>query len=312
VRIVFRRQDGTCRWVRCLGSELQEAINLGPSTVEIVDGTVEEISLPPSTTGTDLRCLTPNLRAIDGFHGWPNLTCLILSSTKVSSLATIAGHARLRSLELDGLTLRDLSPLLYIRRLGELSVQGSTVYGWGTLSQLRLLHTLNASWSNLNSLSEISQPFLQTVYAAGSRICDLDNLGDQVNIQELSLSACEMKSLAGVEKMPCLRDLWMREALCDDFTAIVGALSLVSLEVAGSSFRDVSFLKECLSLYNVSVRGCSVEGWESLIGSRGMRFETPRGSMSRATRRLLEASGHTVWERKYPNRSDGSRTRVGW
>jgi|GEM_PF-2748184 len=313
MEIVFENADGEGHpWVQCPADEIQLAIDLGSSTIEIVDDRVEELVLPPCKTGHDIVCLTPRLHSLDGLHGWPNLWSLTLSGTQISSLAPFAGLSRLISIHLDHLTLCDLSPLLALPRLNTLSLQGSIVHNWEVLSQLRLLAHLHASWSNLDSLAVVSQPFLYGLRASGTRVKDLANLGDNVNIRSLSLSACKMKSLEGLAKMPCLKSLTMREALCDDFSALVDAVSLESLEVAGSTFNDVSMLKDCLELTDVSVRGCSVTGWASLIGSRPMWLEARPGCIPKETRRLLEASGHIVRERQYPNRSDGPRTRPEW
>lgn len=176
---------------------------------------------------------------------------------------------------------------------------------WQPLAEMRLLGALSASWSNLVRLNEVVQPLLGSVGAAGSGVRDLSNLGSNTNISSLSLSACSIETLSGLDQAPRLDDLTLREVYCNDFSGLIQAPNLRKLELAGSNFQDISLLARCPALKQVSVRGCTVFGWEELL-------DAPPRSIDKKMIKALEAAGHVVRERLYPNRTDPPRTNPGW
>lgn len=203
-------------------------------------------------TDKDLTALeaVTTLRTIDlrncaslggSLHGLEKLTELQAVSTygtPVSSLAPLAGHAKISALHLHDNAISDLSPIAGMPNLATVNLSGATATSFDAFRGLTKLSSVDLSKTNITSLDVLgasaslwsltvndaksltlanlpSWPKLTMLYLGGTNVADLKPLTKLTSLEYVAFDNTPVTTIAPLLGMPNLKSVHMPTAISD-------------------------------------------------------------------------------------------------
>ncbi|MBI9050860.1 MAG: CotH kinase family protein [Anaerolineaceae bacterium] len=169
-----------------------------------------------------------------------NLKVLILQDNLVEDISAVAQLKTLKSLHLGYNEVRDLSPLADLNQLTRLDL-----YGNGNIESILPL----ASMHQLKYLNLDDVPI-------GNEITNLENLS---NLEELSLSNCQLSDVAALQNLKKLISLNLRDNDIVDLSALAGLTNLETLNMQSNVHaQNISALGQLTNLKKLDMQNVPV------------------------------------------------------
>ncbi|MCY4569779.1 MAG: leucine-rich repeat domain-containing protein [Candidatus Poribacteria bacterium] len=145
---------------------------------------------------------------------------------KVRSLKGLEYATSLRSLDLDGNAVSDLSPLRDLPFLRSLALEGNGIRDISLLSGLPNLKWLYLSDNRIRDVSPLRDlRNLTVLYLSNNDIRDISPLGGLRNLTQLYLSDNDIRDISPLRGLPNLRTLYLQRNYITDFSPIAPLLS---------------------------------------------------------------------------------------
>ena len=163
----------------------------------------------------------------------------------VSALAALP----LRSLNLDGNVVTDLSPLSGLSGLTFLSMADTRLTDIGQLADLVNLVVLNLGGNRFADVSALAaMTELRTLHLQDNGIDDIGPLAELVKLENLRLGGNRIAGVSALSAMTGLRWLYLQDNAIDDIDPLAELVKLENLRLDGNRIADVSALSAMTGL----------------------------------------------------------------
>ena len=186
-------------------------------------------------TGVSYR----DVQALPFFGSLQSLGLGRLGIADISALAALP----LRSLNLDGNAIADLSPLSRLTGLSFLSMADTRLTDISYLADLVNLAVLNLSGNRFADVSALAAMIeLHRLDLQDNGIDDIGPLVELVKLENLSLSGNRVGDVSALAAMTGLRWLYLQDNAIDDIGPLAELVKLENLNLGGNRVNDVSAL----------------------------------------------------------------------
>lgn len=138
-----------------------------------------------------------------------------------------------------------------------------TLGGISDLSDLAYFKGLKTLWlqyQNLSSLSTMPTGQITSLDLDGSRIAELDGIGNLPQLRRLSANCTSLHSLAGLNKCLDLTHVSLIGASCTDFSMFKPLLNIQSVAFSNCALGDIAQVLDMSSLRAVRLYNCDLTG----------------------------------------------------
>ncbi len=157
--------------------------------------------------------------------------------------------------------------LAYLTSLKTLSVEGSTINGWSSLSSLRELTELsfkNCSISTQDLLVISSLPKLEKLTLTGCNLSSIENLSSAKQLTWLNLSNNTIRDLKPLSFVSGLKHLDLSRNAVENVTALSALGKLETLDISNNSLKSVLPLTSCTQLKQLKINHNTVASLSGL------------------------------------------------
>lgn len=205
---------------------------------------------------------------------------LNLDWISVSDLSLLAELTELRTLRIFGSPASDLSPLAELTALQTLSLRGMNVSDLSPLVRLTALRNLNLWGTNVSDLSWMARlTALQTLYLGGTSVSDLSSVAELNSLQTLSLSQTKVSDLSPLAGLTAVRVLNLWGTKVTEISPLAGLTALRRLNLRRTRVSDLSPLAGLTMLRTLSLSRTKVTDLsplERLIALRKLYLQGTR------------------------------------
>ena len=199
-----------------------------------------------------VRCKWTGLALFALPQNFPSLTSLDLSHGNIRILPTFRQMLSLRSLTVQGTSLKSLR-FLETLSLTNLNLASTVVSDLAPLSMQRSLKVLNLQYcKHITLLDPISELSLKALNISGTKVLDLTPLKRMGSLEELSMIETKVQSLEPLRSLT-LKKLDMIDTVVGDLAPIGNMSSLTYFRIESPNIRDWTPLRN-LPLEHLFVR----------------------------------------------------------
>jgi internalin A len=197
---------------------------------------------------------------------------LDLSGTSVTDVSPLAGLEDLQTVDLWGTGVTDVSPLAELEKLRTLDLMNTGVADVSPLAGLENLQILTLSDTGVTDVSPLAGlKDLQLLNLMNTGVTDVSPLAGLEKLRTLSLSytgVTDVSPLAGLKK---LRTLSLSYTGVTDVSPLAGLEKLRTLYLSGTGVTDVSPLAGLENLQTLYLTGAGVTDVSPLAGLENLR-----------------------------------------
>ncbi len=214
----------------------------------------------------------------------------------IQSFEDLKYYEDLAILSVQNLSGVDFSPLLYLKNLKYLnldgcSLQSSDLQTIGTLTSLTELHLSNCSISNIAALENLVN--LQILDLSGNSIVSIDPVKNMTQMRSLLLSSNAISDISPIDQMEDLEVLDLNYNSFANGNVLARKRNLTELYLAGCSVENLNFLRYLHSLQKLNlsdnglrdiemISGCTQLSWLD-IANNEITDLTPAASLTQLT-----------------------------
>jgi len=193
---------------------------------------------------------------LTGLEAAQNLTRLTVNYNFISSLAPIAGLAKLEYLSADYNGLTSLMPLTTLTALTHLQIRNNQCSDITPLNHLFQLQYLNLRHNGISDLSPLSGlTSLRSLYVYQNPITDLTPISSLTGLQVLWLNDNQVSDLSPIASFADLRQLGCRRNRVADISALQNLNRLWRVWLNANRISDISSLTNKTLLQSLQLDG---------------------------------------------------------
>ncbi len=227
-------------------------------------GTITEIEPAEATNRSDQRGFTGEMDDLTPFAELAQLRSLDLTGLKVNNLSALAKLDQLKTLLLSsGSLLRravgsgkdelyplvDISPLKSLKYLQKLSLAGTSVSDLGPLSSIRSLVELDVTETlvvDLEPLAGLEK--LESLNVSNTRVRDLEILASLKSLKRLNLDQTQVSDISPLSNLTQMERLSLSKTEITSISPLSRMTALKSLGVNGTAVNDLAPLSHLSEL----------------------------------------------------------------
>ena len=207
--------------------------------------------------------------------GLTNLRTLDLGGNSISDLSAlsgaISGLPNLERLYLDNNSISDLTPLSGLTNLARLDLDKNSISDPSPLSGLANLEWLDLDTNSISDISALSGlTNLARLDLSGNSISDIPVLSGLTRLRSLLLSVNNISDISVLSGLTNLRSLFLSSNSISDISALSGLNSLVSLSLFRNSISDISVLSGLTNLRSLSLSSNNISDLSPLVANTGL------------------------------------------
>ncbi|KAG4422457.1 Protein phosphatase 1 regulatory subunit sds22 [Cadophora malorum] len=192
--------------------------------LDLYDNLLTKITHLDSLTSLKSLDLSFNkLKHIKNISHLTQLTDLYFVQNKISTIENLSGLTKLRNLELAANRIREIQGLETLTELEELWLGKNKITEIKNLEALQNLKILSIQSNRIRSLtpsSLTSLPRLEELYISHNALTSLSGLESCTGLRVLDISNNQISSLAGLEGLKELEEVWASYNLLGDFSEV--------------------------------------------------------------------------------------------
>lgn len=284
-----RPRHGTAGWRTVSATLLALALSVPSSVTARADDTVvipdqalracitAELAAEHLDTGltpTNLAKLqqvlcTSGVADLTGVENLSGLTRLQVFPSSVRDISAVAGLSSLEVLVVPSSQPYDLAPLVGLPRLVKLAVSIHGGTDVGPIARLGGLQLLSLQLRGMSRPPDLTVPAtVEDLSVSGdATMTGLGRIGGGAGVTRLSLyGPAKLSSLAGLEGLTAVRDLYAPSLGVRDISAVAGMKQLRKLELAHNSVSDLSPLTGLVQLQSLDLSENRVTNVRPLAG----------------------------------------------
>lgn len=177
--------------------------------------------------------------------GFTNLKTLDLTGTQVTDISPLRGLLSIENLTLTGTQVKDISPL-------------------AGLSNLKYLALLNAPVNDISPLKGLTN--LRELKLYGTPVKNIAPLEGLTSLNSLDLRKTQVTDLSSLASLTKLKRLYIGGTQVNDITPLVGLTNLKTLHLLGTPLSDLSSLERLTHLDNLILRDVPIKDPSRLAG----------------------------------------------
>lgn len=179
----------------------------------------------------------------------------------------------LRTLELDGYSIRSIKDVKHFSGLRELSLRGNEITDLSPLRHLKHLRILDVSRNNIQSLKAVKQlKELRTLKAPGNEITRIPEVEERPEVKMLDLRLNKLKHVKGIKTWEALRRLYLDSNNIHSIRSLSSLQELKELSLASNRIQDASSIGQLQNLRRLNLRDNEISGVESLQSLNNLLF----------------------------------------
>lgn len=176
-----------------------------------------------------------NLKSLDNFKKFKNITAIDLDSTSITSLVNFPDYEYLDYLSLD-------------------DVKISSMYGCPNLINLTYLNLYDSTINTFNHMPNF--PKLETLILENTQISSLNNCPEFKNLKELNLNNTKINNLNNFPKLNKLKILYLNNTKISSINEIPELLNLKKLYLNNSDITSLKGLEKFKNLTHLYIINC--------------------------------------------------------
>ena len=170
-----------------------------------------------------------------------HLKTLNLSGASISDVSALVGFTRLTTLNLSNNPISDVSPLAGLTQLLSLNLNNTSISDVSVLVGLTKLNALYLSSTSVSDISVLSSLTRLTIlYLGGTSVSDILALGDLTNLTELHLGSTSVSDISVLSSLTDLTTLSLSNSSVSDISALGDLTNLTTLSLWSNSISDLS------------------------------------------------------------------------
>ena len=195
------------------------------------------------------------------FDGLTGLKTLDLQGNQISDISALAGLTSLTDLRLHGNQISDIGALAGLTNLERLFLSRNQISDISVLAGLTNLTELYLSGNQISDISALAGlTQLPALYLGGNQISDISVLAGLTQLPVLYLGGNQISDISALAGLTSLTDLHLNDNQISDISALAGLTSLTALYLNDNQISDISALAgltslTTLRLYNNSTAG---------------------------------------------------------
>jgi len=200
----------------------------------------------------------------------------ILSQNKV--VPTKIGR-KVRELDLsetEFMNIALLKPMVYLQKLKITDVEteeDKKLINWESIKNNKYLETLEASWSNINTLEPLRGHFrLQALYVNNTQIKDIEPISNLLDLQFLNITDTFVSDLTPISNLNRLEKLFFHTTKITDITTLSKLKNLKGLYFVESEITNITPISQLEQLEDLYVLNNKFEsGFDSIANLRNLK-----------------------------------------
>ena len=187
------------------------------------------------------------------------LKSLDLRGTQVSDLTPLSGLTALKSLDLRGTQVSDLTPLSGLTALKSLYLSSTQVSDLTPLSSLTALESLDLTYTQMSDLTPLSGlKALKSLALSDTQVSDLTPLSGLTALKSLNLRGTQVSNLTPLSGLTPLDLLNLNGTQVSDLTPLSGLTALEALDLSGTQVSDLTPLSGLERLKYLDLCDCAL------------------------------------------------------
>ena len=193
------------------------------------------------------------------------LQSLDLNGIPMSNLEPLVKLKMLRRLDLSGTSISDLGPLAELSAMKEIILRDTSISDLGPLAKLTALEGLDLRDTALPDLGQLTAlTTLRRLDISNTPISDLGPLTTMTTLEELALRDTRICELQPLAKLPALEALDLKGTPISDLRPLAGLTTLEMLDISDTRISDLSPLAKLSALKVLDLRGAPISDLEPL------------------------------------------------
>ena len=233
------------------GVETYEDLPLLTYLEELVIENSGKVDLTPLASVPRLTTLTIHkgqlsVDSLKAIGSCKTLTKLTLTNCGVSSVANFDGLTKLKYLDLNRNTLRNIETFQNFTELEELYMKENALMSLDALSGLKALKVLDVSQNALESLTPVfGLTELNTLIAPNNAITSIEGIQALVNLQKLDLSQNGLKDISVLSPCKALTDINISHNNITDISVLASLLDVTRFDASNNKIQSLpTFTKD--------------------------------------------------------------------
>ncbi len=204
--------------------------------------------------------ITADSITIDDIKNMTSIDALDLSDNRyIRTIEPLAELSALKTLDLSGTDITDLTPIRNLTGLVELDISGTTVTDLTPLKYSDKLTRLVLAGTPVNDLTVVGQmPGLETLDISRTGVLDISPLSACTSLKYLHMEAAPVSDLQPLAALTSLVEVDASQTLVRDLTPLSGLNQLEVLSLDSTYFQDISALAKLENLKVVSLNHTAV------------------------------------------------------
>jgi Leucine-rich repeat (LRR) protein len=204
--------------------------------------------------------ITADSVTLDDIKNMTSIDALDLSDNQfLRTIEPLAELSNLKTLDLSGTGITDLTPIRNLTGLAELDISQTSVTDLTPLKYSDKLTRLVLAGTPVNDLSVVGQmPALETLDISRTGVLDISPLSACTSLKYLHMEAAPVSDLHPLATLTSLVEVNASQTLVRDLTPLSGLTQLEILSLDSTYFQDISALATLENLKVVSLNHTSV------------------------------------------------------
>ena len=195
------------------------------------------------------------------FEWMRNLPRLTINDPSITSLEDLVFFQSLVDLELNNLTLDNLSGVEACTKLNEIRIVSCKVKDLSALSTSKTLkHFYSFGKADINEIVDSLKPVttLNRLTVRESGIGDMSTISELTTVEDLYLYASNISKVVGLEKMKNLKKLMIANNPIGDISGIVKCTSIESLKVYDCGLTSLNGIEKLTNLKELDAKSNNI------------------------------------------------------